>query len=166
MLGVNPHHWCWFWMPPLKLPEIKIIYQYVMTYWMYQNKLPFTGGKTARGNRIDIEANALFLFQYNAFPFSLLFSAQPTAHAVLKLMWWKSCRKVVIVKAKRSPVRDIHMHCFYVRHIIVDCPNILLYPMKVWLNHIRGSKHERETNYEGPRCKVRVAIREYNSNLV
>jgi hypothetical protein len=46
----------------------------------------YHGGKTARGNKIDIEANAFFLFHYNAFPFFLLFSAQPTAHAVLELL--------------------------------------------------------------------------------
>jgi hypothetical protein len=62
----------------------KLANQYVMTYWIYQNKLPFTTGEKLQEVIGLILKQMLFLL-FTLMPFPIV-SSELTAHAVLKLL--------------------------------------------------------------------------------
>ncbi len=120
MLRVNPHRWCWFWMPPLKLPEKvsrPICYD---TLDLPKQATVYHGGKTARGNRIDIATNALFVFHSNAFPFPLLFRLNP------QLMQCLNCCDENAVEKFSLSRQSVALSVTYICIVFTSCITLLI----------------------------------------
>jgi hypothetical protein len=88
----------------------KLADQYVMTYWMYQNKLPFTTGeKLQEVTGLILKQMLFFYFTIMLFPFSFCFRLNPQLMQCLNCCDEKAVEKLSL--SRQSVARSVTYIC-------------------------------------------------------